>query len=664
MPTFSNIISRVGFFFILIFCFNHHCLKAQSLNEANTQVKDAIRKSEQFQNPSQAIDPLKQVLPISKSSSDSLQALLFLELGINYGKSFVNDTARFYLLKSLTISSKEGWSVLSAKAYNYIGNLYRNKSLNEKALISYDSGLRFLGDLKTRDRYVIESNLLGNIGGIHYDLEEYDKALEFAEKSKSIIVKHNITEWLNYSYLTVAFAARALGQYAKALENNQLALQAMLVEKDSSYLHHTYYNIASLQQLEGDNANALVNFDKALLVAEKFKEEEVAVSCLIAKAQILSKQSRYPLALTTANQALERSQQQGFLPKIIESLNVQYELYKAQNRWREAALTEEQYIVFKDSLFNVQSKAKLATIETQYETEKKEQQIKELQQTNTIKDLEATTARQWQIGLIVFLVLLSMVVGVLYNRYQIKQRTAKMLDGKNTELQKLNGFKDRMFAVISHDLRNPVDAFNTIIESLSQNSQHASKEELKEFLDSTLQSAKDLKGLLNNLLEWSLVQIGKLPFNPTAISLREVTQQSIAHLDTMAAAKRINIQNHIPQESSVMADPSMMIIALRNLISNAIKFSEPGKSIELTTQSENGKIQLKVIDQGAGMSKEDVAKLFKMEQSTQQIGNSVEKGAGIGLLLVKELVERNQGRVSVTSQPGKGSTFVIELPKI
>lgn len=602
------------------------------------------------------------MLPISKSASDSLQAVLFLELGINHGRSFSNDTALFYLKKSSAISSKNGWPVLQAEIYNYIGNLYRNQSLNERALISYDSGLHFLGDLKTRERFVIESKLLGNIGGIHYDMEEYDKALEFAEKGKAVVVTNNITEWLNYTYITVAFAARALGQNAKALENNQLALQAMLADKDSSYLHHTYYNIGSLQQLEGDYANALLNFEKALFIAKKFKEQEVAVSCLIAKAQILFAQKDYFRALTISNQALAQSKEKSFLPKIIEILDLQYKIYKAQNSWKDAALTREQYSVFKDSLFNVQSKEKLATIETRYETEKKEQQIKDLEQANIIKDLEATTARQWQVGLIVFLILLSVVVGVLYNRYQIKQKTAKTLDEKNAELQKLNGFKDRMFAVISHDLRNPVDAFGTIIESLSQNLQHASREELKEFLESTLKSAKDLKSLLNNLLEWSLVQIGKLPFNPTPVSIHEVIAESANHLDAMAVSKKVKIHNQVDKEKKVLVDKSMMTIILRNLLSNAVKFSPEGKTVELTAQQSNGTVTISVRDEGVGMEPEEASRLFKMEENTRTIGSSSEKGAGIGLLLCKELVDKNRGTISVKSTPGMGSTFYLELP--
>lgn len=628
----------------------------------NERIVEAIAKSRQRQNPSEAIGPLNEALAISASASDSLRAVLFLEIGINHGRIFANDSALFYLQKSSAIARNRDWPLLKAELFNYKGNLYRNQSLNERALANYDSGLHFLEALKTRDRFVAECKILGNIGGIHYDLEEYAKALEFAEKSKAVVVKNNITEWMNYTYIMVAFAARALGQNAKALENNQLALQAMLADKDSSYLHHTYYNIGSLQQLEGDFTNAVANFEKALMIAEKFKEEEVSVSCLIAKAQILLEQRKYALALPISEEALERSKPKGFLPKIIESLDIQYKLFKAQNSWREAALAQEQYIVFKDSLFNVQSKEKLATIETRYETEKKEQQIRDLEQANIIKDLEATTARQWQIGLVVFLVFLSVVVGILYNRYQLKQRTAKALDEKNGELQKLNGFKDRMFAVISHDLRNPVDAFSTIIESLNHNLQHASREELKEFLESTLKSARDLKSLLNNLLEWSLVQIGKLPFNPVSVSIHEVVAESTSHLEVMTMSKNIKIHNGVDLNQRVLADKGMLTIVLRNLLSNALKFSPEGKTVELSAQRSNGSVIIAVRDEGMGMTAEEASRLFKMEENTRSIGSSPEKGAGIGLLLCKELVDKNRGTISVQSTPGVGSTFYLALP--
>lgn len=347
---------------------------------------------------------------------------------------------------------------------------------------------------------------------------------------------------------------------------------------------------------------------------------------------------------------------------IHDAYKVRYSIFKRKGDIHQALLAFEKQMQYKDSLYTSEKASITESLKVQYETERREQKITELEQQKQIKELEAATARQWQIGLLAFLVLLAIVVGVLYNRYQLKQQTAKQLDEKNVELQKLNGFKDRMFAVISHDLRNPVDAFNTIIESLNQNLQHASKEELSEFLEATLQSAKDLKSLLNNLLEWSMVQIGKLPFNPGSVAAHDVAAESIRHVDTMARAKEIHLENQIGRDTLIRVDKAMTTIVLRNLLTNAVKYSPVGTSVKLSATQNNGSVILSVRDEGPGMSPEDVGKLFKMEGNTRSIGNSAEKGAGIGLLLCKELVERNSGKISVDSNPGTGSTFLVELP--
>jgi len=346
---------------------------------------------------------------------------------------------------------------------------------------------------------------------------------------------------------------------------------------------------------------------------------------------------------------------------IHDAYKVRYAIQKQKGKVTEALSAFEKQMQYKDSLYSTEKAAITEDLKALYDTERKERQIKELEQTNTIKDLEATTARQWQIGLIVFLILLTIVVGVLYNRYQLKQRTAKVLDQKNSELQKLNGFKDRMFAVISHDLRNPVDAFSTIIEGLNQNLQHASKEELKEFLESTLDSAKDLKSLLNNLLEWSLVQIGKLPFDPKPVPLNSIVAGSVSHLESMASLKKIQMINSVDGEL-ILADREMITIIIRNLVSNAIKFSKNDSVIELKSIAKEGSVVFTVKDEGIGMKPEELSKLFKQEENMRTIGSSSAKGAGIGLLLCKELTDKNGGKIYAESEPGKGSTFYLELP--
>jgi len=375
------------------------------------------------------------------------------------------------------------------------------------------------------------------------------------------------------------------------------------------------------------------------------------------------------LALDNPSKAIRYLQVGLQAAKEIEARHEEQEYYgnlakahAALNDYKTAYNYSLKHLALRDSIFNSEKTQAISELEEKYQAELRQTQIQELEQINLINNLEAQTERQLKYGLIVFLILLTILIIILYNRYQLKQRTAKALDEKNAELQKLNGFKDRMFAVISHDLRNPVNAFSTIIESLHQNLQHASKEELSEFLESTLQSANDLKSLLNNLLEWALVQIEKLPFKKSSVSIHDIVAESTSHIELMAASKKIQIVNTVEPDKRVMVDRAMMTIVIRNLLSNAVKFSPPGSRVELLTQHANGTVNIVVRDQGIGMKEEEVKKLFKIEESTSNIGNSSEKGAGIGLLLCKELIEKNGGKINVQSKLGEGSIFTIELP--
>ncbi|MBN8577555.1 MAG: tetratricopeptide repeat protein [Cytophagales bacterium] len=379
-------------------------------------------------------------------------------------------------------------------------------------------------------------------------------------------------------------------------------------------------------------------------------------------AEALVQLKRYDQALQYADSALRIAETEASLQHRHDSYMVAYTAYKGKGDAGNALKAFENQMQLRDSIFTEEREKIMSNLRAAYDLERKELQIEDLQNKNRISELEANSSRQRQLGLVVFLLLLLVVVGILYNRYQLKQRTTRALDEKNAELQRLNSFKDKMFAVISHDLRNPVDAFSTLMESLTQNLQHASQEELKEFLESMLHSARDLKGLLTNLLEWSLVQIGKLPFHPKPFSLAQAVQESIAHVQAMAEINNIAL-TATQADATVLADKNMVVIIIRNLLTNAIKFSVPGKAIYITTTLKPGAVLLAVRDEGIGMTTEEVTKLFHNNEDARSIGNSSAKGAGIGLLLCKELAEKNNGKIYAESALGTGSTFYLELPQ-
>jgi signal transduction histidine kinase len=506
-----------------------------------------------------------------------------------------------------------------ARAVKMIGGLAETEQDYKKSIRYFEEALA-LNEAMHDTLNIVRT--LNSLATPYCHFKEYERGEEILLRAVELAKKINCIRCLPVSYSQLGVNDFYWGKFERSIEYYQLEQAINRQLGESFNFFYANQNIAeSLVEL-GKLDEALLYNDSALQIALNHK----------------------------ANQLIH------------DAYKIRYVIHKKKGNPALALASFEKQVQYRDSLFNSEKTAITEDLKASYDTERKERQILELEQENTIKDLEATTARQWQVGLVVFLIFLTVVVGILYNRYQLKQRTAKALDEKNNELQKLNGFKDRMFAVISHDLRNPVDAFSTIIESLSQNLQHASREELKEFLESTLRSAKDLKSLLNNLLEWSLVQIGKLPFNPTPVSIHEVIAESANHLNAMAVSKKVKIHNQVDKEKKVLVDKSMMTIILRNLLSNAVKFSPEGKTVELTAQQSNGTVTISVRDEGVGMKPEESSRLFKMEENTRTIGSSPEKGAGIGLLLCKELVDKNRGTISVKSTPGMGSTFYLELP--
>lgn len=630
---------------------------------ATQQVHDIISESSAIQAPRAALKKILPAFALEGQIGDSLKAVLNLKTGVLYSRLYVNDSALFFFERAEALtSSHDEWHILNAEIYNYLGNVARSLSDGQKAMEYYNAGLALLRNSSDRESKLMESKLLGNIGGIYYDLKDYRKALDYAERGRDVALKNNLHEHFQMDYLLVGFAARAAGEYDKAIENNERALALMLTNKDSSYLAHTYYNLASLNQIKQRYNEASSLFDRAITFASLFNEHEVIVSCMIAKASILFDQNDFQHSLSLAKEAEELSRAHTFLPKVVEAMEIQYKDLKALKDFVAAVGLQDKYQPLKDSLYKVRTRESLDEIETRYETEKKEQMITRLEQDNKIKDLEATRNRQTRIGLIVVTILLLAVVTLYYNRFRIKRRAAEELNVKNTELQRANAFRDRLFAVISHDLKSPLSAFQTLTSSITANLHAIRPDQLKSFIEQLNSSTGDILDTLNNLLTWAVSQTGHLGFFPVTFPPGDAVNNVIRQLSSMISQKSLHISTNIPESATAYGDVNLVQIVLRNLLANAIKFSETGGDIVIRVSNRDNSTLFAVQDSGCGIAEEDLRKLFRAGEDTRGIGNSVEKGTGIGLLLCAELIERHKGRIWAESILGKGSTFYFLLP--
>lgn len=243
-----------------------------------------------------------------------------------------------------------------------------------------------------------------------------------------------------------------------------------------------------------------------------------------------------------------------------------------------------------------------------------------------------------------------------------RKQAERILEQKNKELKEANATKDRFISILGHDLRSPFNALLGFTDLLSMNIENYDKAEIKKFIDLIKESANQTFNLLNNLLDWSRCQRNQIPFNPQKTSvyyLVHVTYMQISHI---AMEKKIDINLEIAKELMVLVDSEMIKTVIRNLMSNAIKYTSEGGSIHVSANEKYNFVEIEISDTGIGMTEKVKNSLFRIDQIKSQKGTNGEAGTGFGLLLCKEFIEKHRGKISIESELGKGSRFTIALP--
>jgi signal transduction histidine kinase len=238
------------------------------------------------------------------------------------------------------------------------------------------------------------------------------------------------------------------------------------------------------------------------------------------------------------------------------------------------------------------------------------------------------------------------------------------LKEKNAQLAELNASKDKFFSIIAHDLRGSFGTLLGFAQLVTENIDDYSKERIKTFVGRVRSSAERLYALLENLLTWSRIQRGIMKGAPRDINLFVMVRDNLQLALDKAEQKQIRLQNSVPEDCRVYADMSMVDTVLRNLISNALKFTPMDGRIDVAAGPYNERMMaISVTDTGVGIPEEQLPELLRIDTQYKTSGTEGEQGSGLGLILCKELVEHNQGQLWVTSQAGEGTTFTFTLPK-
>jgi len=245
--------------------------------------------------------------------------------------------------------------------------------------------------------------------------------------------------------------------------------------------------------------------------------------------------------------------------------------------------------------------------------------------------------------------------------YQELKQSQDSLKTANEKLEQSNREKDKFFSIIAHDLRSPFTSILGLTDILLAELKNFDPEIIEEYIHDIQNSTSQTLRLLENLLEWARMQQGRMEFNPTELKLGQLTAEIMDLYQDNAIQKNISLINHIKDENAT-GDKNMIRTLLRNLVSNAIKFTPNGGRIELMAETGNSETIIAVKDNGTGIRKSDMEKLFSITSNYSTTGTNNEEGTGLGLILCREFVEKHQGRIWVESEFGKGSVFKFSLP--
>lgn len=568
-----------------------------------------------------------------------------------------------------------------ASILNNIGIIYDNIHNFNKALESYSNALEIKREIGDKKEIAYSLHIIGNT---YLKLKKYTEALDFYNQALELRIEVGDKISIANSYKSIGNTLLELNEYDRSIDNLKKALELRENMGDMKGVSDILNDIGNFYAKINNNSKAIEYYLKTIEYCNNTNDQYLKALCLRKVGVIRLESGLEMKGIENINQSLNIGQNISNLELI---KNAYYELYKYYNKQGNKSKALDNYLnytIVKDSINAKLNSQRLVEIQMNFELEQSyselsriEDEVSQLTAENKIRELELKKQKNVR-NLLALIVIITLVSGGLFlSQYLSKRKTNILLQEKIEEVDKsnkllkesednlkiLNATKDKFFSIIAHDLRNPFNALHGLTQHLLNNYDTFDSEEIKESIEIIYNSADDLLELLENLLHWSRTQRGKMKFTPTEVNISEIITKIFNLLKMNAEKKDINLINEINQEKTIIGDKDMLTAILRNLISNAIKFSYNNSFIRVSSKDYADYTEFSVMDNGVGISAENIKKLFRIDIHHSTTGTSDEQGSGLGLILCREFVEKHNGKIWVESEINKGSTFKFTVPK-
>lgn len=592
---------------------------------------------------------------------------------INFAK------AMNYGEKALKLGRKINYQKGILKSLSFLGVTCINAGNHPLALQYF---LEALDLAQSTNNFVEVSYTYNNLGKLYYNEKNVTLYKQYFKNALDAARKTSDKDVLAYSLRNLAFGYEYEKDYKTALKYRLEALEM----RDTS--HHHAYLISSLcligncyAELE-DFKNAFSYFNRALEIAQERSTILDRADVFNSKATAFRRMKQYDSALIYANNSYQIATQKNAWEWIKLSSDILYNIYYDKKDFSKALTYHVIRSNYEDSIINEGRMIKIKQLNLKHDFEQKEKEKALAEEKEDILQEEALKRSQLLTVFIFSMLLAAIIIIYLINKSRKQQKQAnEILTEKNEEIEtqkvsleeqtvrllkqsdqliELNSIKNKLFSIISHDLRSPFAALSGALPLLE--SGDFTPEETSLILADIRRMTDNASDMLDNLLQWAKSQMNTIRILPTKLELSELVTQNIELYSAIAKQKHIKLYNEILLNQTAFADNNHVLLVLRNLIGNSLKFTNEGGSITISAKQEGKMIIISVKDTGIGMTDEVKEKLFTSDEVFTTQGTAGEKGTGLGLTLCKDFIEKNSGKIWVESKEGEGSQFYFTLP--
>jgi len=534
----------------------------------------------------------------------------------------------------------------------------------------------YLACLKLSEELHLEGlsgNVYGNIAIAYVQHGNTKKAIEYFNKALHIAAQYGEAATCE-TLINLSDLHTQTGEYDLARKYATRALAISRTQGDSINLAIALFNISEIYRATHHNDSARLYLHESATISTRIHDYHGVSHCLNAMAEMMVSEGKFNKAIALANQSLHnlaRITNQELLMKTYHTL---YQGYFGLGNFKKALHYRNQEMALRDSIFNIEKEREANNLVNQYNLEHKELQIQLLEKDNRLQQKEIARGSLIKTIFGVGVLALAVLAGFLiyantrwknYNRI-VRERNALIQTQKKTiiaqknDLERLNSVKDRIISTISHDFRSPLTTLHSFLELLTLDA--IGEKEKARTLQLMEQSVSSTLMMIENLLAWGREQMDRSAITPTSFDVSQLADENIQLVAVRAGNKKITVVNQITAFAWIVADRAVIDIVLRNLVANAIKFSNPQASIFIGMREEPQRVIISVKDTGIGMSPEQQKALFSGSVNASTVGTENEKGTGLGLALCQELIQQHGGEIWIESALNAGSTFFFSIP--